>query len=76
MLEVRADAAESISDGWQPIETAPKDRAIWVYAETDPGNADLEDFQCQASWHNDAGWIVSEYHTATHWCPLPPRPSP
>lgn len=49
---------------WQPIETAPKDRLIEVFASEYEGlNAMIS--LCQ--WHPDAGFCVCELRTASHW---------
>lgn len=57
---------------WQPIETAPRDRAILVWAT---GAHDLEPIMCTCKWHPDAGFCVDELREPTHWMPLPNPPT-
>jgi hypothetical protein len=61
-----------LQPGWQPIEGAPKDRAIRVYA---PGREGLPGITCMCEWHPDAGFCVDEVRVVTHWWPedAPPR---
>ena len=56
-----ADAGVGV---WVPIETAPKDRIIWVYA---PGVQELEPITCLCEWHEDAGFCVDELRVPTLW---------
>ena len=71
---------ETISAGWQPIETAPTDGSpVLVYAqdphEPPPGvTGKLPSFMTVASHHPDAGWCVCELRVVTHWMPLPEPP--
>jgi hypothetical protein len=58
---------------WQPIETAPKDCDVLVYAAESDG---LPGFITISRWHSDAGFCVCEIREATHWQPLPPPPLP
>jgi hypothetical protein len=66
---------------WQPIETAPKDQFIFVYAAPYLGwndqVMDLPGFVSLCLWHPDAGFCVDELRRATMWCPIiyPPIPS-
>jgi hypothetical protein len=57
--------------GWQPIETAPLDEWVLVYAATAHG---LGGFICTARHHSDGGWCVDELRHTTHWMPLPEPP--
>lgn len=69
-----ARALAALSQGWRPIETAPKDgSAIWVVA-----SLYAKPFQYECNW-NGAEW----YHgfgdawavlNPTHWMPLPAAP--
>lgn len=58
---------------WQPIETAPKDRAILVYGLRYSG----EGYQEVTHWYSDRWPIewMEGYHTPTHWQPLPDPPA-
>jgi hypothetical protein len=55
--------------GWQPIETAPNDGTVILYATPEHG-----DWRYRMSrgddWHAGAYWIEN----ATHWMPYPPAP--
>lgn len=76
MIEIRefltrlADALEERQ--WQPIETAPKDKEIWVFA---PKREGLSAMQSICKWHPDAGFCIDEIRFVTHWMPLPQPPS-
>ena len=62
-----------MSDGWQPIETAPKDQAIWGW---------VQDWSMQSvAWFaDDRWWMPAMFRSRvaipkpTHWRPLPPPP--
>jgi hypothetical protein len=54
--------------GWQPIETAPHNRRIIVYA---PGCHDLPDMASMCHWHPDAGFCIDELREPTHWMEKP-----
>jgi hypothetical protein len=56
---------------WQPIETAPLDEWVLVYAAPAHG---LDGFICTARYHSDGGWCVDELRHTTHWMPLPEPP--
>jgi hypothetical protein len=69
---------------WQPIATAPKDRAILLFcAETEEQAVcahmtaleDGEQAWIMARGHNDLGLMISfAFRDPTHWMPLPPSP--
>lgn len=72
------------ADDWQPIEMAPKNRPVEVYAPP-PDLAkwmdavcDLPEVMCIAQWHPDAGFCVCAIREVTHWRevrrPLPEGP--
>lgn len=67
-----ADMVVEIVEDWQPIETAPHDKLILVYA---PGAQDLPSITCTCMWHEDAGFCVDELREPTHWMPLPEPPT-
>jgi hypothetical protein len=52
------------SHGWLPMETAPKDRVIWVRTNT---YMDLPAFECICLWHKDAGFCVDELRHPVEW---------
>jgi hypothetical protein len=53
---------------WQPIETAPKDRDIVVYAAEREG---LPGFFSLCRWHPDAGFCVDELREPEWWAEPP-----
>lgn len=55
-------------DPWLPIEEAPKDRQIVVYA---PPYQDLESIVSKCQWHEDAGFCIDELRQPTLWQDLP-----
>ena len=58
-------------NAWQPIETAPKDREILVYA---PPYQDLKSLTKIIAYHNSAGYCIDELRYPTHWQELPEDP--
>lgn len=74
-MDVFAAPQPAIPDGWQPIETAPKDELILVGPTKRMG-------VCAAMNHSRDGWgteTPSEWvtiYTPTHWMPLPAAPEP
>jgi len=56
---------------WLPIENAPKDKDILVYA---PSYQDLRHLQQVCRWHNSAGFCIDELRTPTHYKELPEDP--
>jgi|688.fasta_scaffold36485_15 hypothetical protein len=72
------DARCEPPEGWQPIETAPRDgTAVMIYAPaSDPAKwaVDLPAVVCTAAYHEDAGWCVCTVREVTHWMPLPAAP--
>ena len=58
-------------NAWQPIETAPKDREILVYA---PPYQDLKSLTKIISYHDSAGYCIDELRYPTHWQELPEDP--
>lgn len=63
--------SEKQTTGWRPIENAPRNFPVLVYAAAAHG---LPAFQCVAQWHPDGGWCVDELREATHWTLLPEPP--
>lgn len=59
------------SSPWQPIETAPKDRAILVWA---PGRDGLSPLHSVCIWHPDAGFCIDELREPKYWMHLPEPP--
>jgi hypothetical protein len=64
-----------MDDGWQPIETAPKDGTRFLaFYVADEGIYDI-------LWDEGLGWVSQDYSIEnfmqsdfTHWMPLPPPP--
>lgn len=73
ILSALTAAGYAVERGWQPIETAPRDRLVEVYAPSpDPARwtpevHDLPPIVCLARWHPDAGFCVCEIREVTHW---------
>ena len=68
------------TNGWRPIETAPKDcqilaYGIWRYVfsqEDEEPSIKIVEYICEY-WHV-AGFGYAELSSATHWQPLPKPP--
>jgi hypothetical protein len=75
----------AVMEGWQPIETAPKDfvtefdgwngervtNVIWAHPEYAPkGEYDW----CYQDYVQHHGWVTERVRGLTHWMPLPPAP--
>lgn len=58
-------------DPWLPIESAPTDREILVYA---PPYQDLRAIKQVCRWHESAGFCIDELRTPTHYKLLPDDP--
>lgn len=56
---------------WQPIESAPKDREILVFAPSYDGLRSLRQI---SKYHPDAGYCIDELRHPTHWQELPEDP--
>lgn len=81
-IEAYRAAMREAGEGWQPIETAPRDGApvlLWL-PDADRGQPSVE---C-AQWWGDCWWTnggpnagqdMDEWAKATHWMPLPNPPS-
>lgn len=67
-------------DGWQPIETAPKDGCMFLgYAPPPDGVPQV--IHAKTYWQSVADGAprympVDECKALTHWMPLPPAPQP
>ena len=70
-LDAATSAWNRRADDWQPIETAPEDRLVMVWASP---RDDLPGFVTIAQWNEWAGWCVDELRDTTHWRPLPKGP--
>jgi hypothetical protein len=72
-LDALTAAGYAVVQGWQPIETAPRDRLVEVYAPSPdpkrwtPEVHNLPPVVCLARWHPDAGFCVCEIREVTHW---------
>lgn len=56
---------------WLPIENAPKNREILVYA---PPHDGLDALKRICKWHESAGFCIDELRTPTHYQELPDDP--
>lgn len=63
-----AIAAPLRAQALQPIETAPRDRPIIVYA---PARDGLPEMASMCQWHPDAGFCIDEMREPTHWMEKP-----
>ena len=60
-----------ISLNWQPIDSAPQDRPILVYA---PPREGLSELYSVCQYHPDAGFCIDELREPTHYVELSPPP--
>ena len=58
-------------DPWLPIEDAPKDRYVRVFA---PAYQDLPPLQQVCKWHESAGFCIDDLRTPTHYKELDDEP--
>jgi hypothetical protein len=80
--EEKGGTAESVV-GWQPIETAPKDRQFLAYGSyLYPGDRAVTDYTMIAEFScGDAEWPYRTHEGThrkgffSHWMPLPPSPT-
>ena len=79
ILGARAALAEIERDGeWQTIETAPRDRAVWVYnSVTGPYQSRYDNGMWPMfNWRGTPGvWYPLPTHWMTLWVPSPPAPT-
>jgi hypothetical protein len=80
LLDRAASALSRAGNGWQPIETAPKDRTAILVSGIGP----------RGRYHDIIAWADDEWRTfdvvedcysypvlpPTHWMPLPAAPHP
>ena len=68
-----AIAAPGVAQGWEPIESAPKDGEFLVYMPDERTKIQA------ARWHPNVKTIGGNFHfdltAPTHWMPLPAAPS-
>lgn len=60
------------AEGWQDIESAPKDRPVLVAWADKPTWAPVTAYPGDGQWTDEDGGI---YRTPTHWMPLPAPPA-
>lgn len=76
--ELRKQLAETQSQQWQPIETAPKDGTAFLAVSQEHIKSDwLPDM---VEWA-DGGWVYTDNYneylfTLSHWMPMPSLPLP
>jgi len=63
-----------LPEPWKSMETAPKDRLIYVLAMELPAQTN-DPFQLpylitQTQWHEDAGFLICTVRTEIAWCEL------
>ena len=63
------------TEGWRPIETAPKDKSNIVLLRQPCGSI-ANGFWLAEAYAGNGAWIWPYVHkTPTHWMPLPPPPT-
>jgi len=69
--------AASPSQGWMPIETAPKDGEIVGAEWQSPGQGYPLELMTQTAFYRDGAWRYPSgvAWTPTHWMPLPASPA-
>jgi len=50
---------------WAAMDTAPKDRPIWVWCPAHEGHPPIV---AMCVWHEDAGFTVDELRAPAMWC--------
>jgi hypothetical protein len=72
----RVGAAKEQQEGWQPIETAPKDSSYVLLAGKHRKDI-ASGYWLQSAYAGNGAWIWPFVHKyPTHWIPLPaPRPA-
>ena len=81
LLATSALLASPAGQGWQPIETAPKDgRQILAFRPTAPAYGDDQIVICRTTAAKNFAWdggdnYTDRANTATHWQPLPSPPA-
>lgn len=79
MARQQARAAIAAADQWRPIETAPTQKIILLFAVTDqtmnPPNWKMATgFWTPSGWWWDGRQLKDYDHQPTHWMPLPQPP--
>lgn len=70
LLDALISYSEELNQ-WLPIENAPKNREILVYA---PPHDGLDALKRICKWHESAGFCIDEFRTVTHYQELPDDP--
>lgn len=78
---IRAIAAPGVAQGWQPIESAPKDGTEVILLEgARVGAAFWVSWSSSHTEEAGSGWSIcwdgDDWHKPTHYMPLPAAPSP
>jgi hypothetical protein len=64
----------ALANQWQPIETAPKDKKIWLWWP------EIDEYPVVGEWHKLGFWMVSRLGAGRvgsdpiHWMPQPEPP--
>lgn len=76
-LEIISELQKQVN-GWQPIETAPRDSTqVLIFSEKDPDKEIIIGWYCLdfEEWrHYGVGGNDSLYYIPSHWMPLPSPP--
>lgn len=70
--------SEAKAEGWQPIETAPKDGQCLLWVDTDDGGEVMKlprDSDGNWLYESEPMFTYSFYLKPTHWQPLPAPPA-
>lgn len=71
-LQAKEVLEQHSNNGWQPIETAPKDENILLFQTETQGVFEGKFLDVdEGCWWNDAGFCIVD---PTHWMPFPPPP--
>lgn len=59
-------------DGWQPIDTAPKD-GTWMLTcrQNDTDSVRIAQWRAEGWCDDGDGYTIDERHWPTHWMPMP-----
>ena len=71
---VTGSASRRISppEGWQPIETAPRDKKVLIWNEVYVMIAELKEVAGHPIWHSGGAPLAAG--EPSHWMPLPEKP--
>ena len=74
ILAALAAAGYVVERGWQPIESAPRDRCVLLWWPTTTNSPVIGRFD-SGIWMTDWGRLSVPHDSPTHWRPLPDPPA-